>query len=80
MFPLLILNCLGATDGNRPSAPPIDPDQLPSRPRVCQAFRPQPAMVTDTSAINRRHHCLADDEEVWLFGSAPRSSRPISLV
>lgn len=25
-------------------------------------------MVTDTSAINRRNHTLADDDEVWLFG------------
>lgn len=25
-------------------------------------------MVIDTSAINRRNHALADDDEVWLFG------------
>ena len=37
-----------------------------SAPR--RAFASNPAMVTDTSAINRRNHSLADDEEIWLFG------------
>jgi hypothetical protein len=37
-------------------------------PASRRASAPNPAMVTDTSAINRRNHCLADHEEVRLFG------------
>jgi hypothetical protein len=37
-------------------------------PASAKPITRNPAMATDTSAINRRNHAQADDDEVWLFG------------